>query len=193
MSLADIQKKIESDALDEARQIIDKAKEQAASIASEADREIDDMEASYNRRFEAERPEILRRREIVAKLDVAKLALGAKQKLIDEVYKEALKKLASLPSGKYLSFVETLLSKCSHTNNDKLTVGKGDKTLTQSWLKGYNEKHGTHMSFSEEKMDGAGGFILSHDKVSENGSFEMLVRWLRDDLEADVVKRLFSK
>lgn len=193
MSLADIKKKIEADACEEARQIIDRAKEQAARIAADAAQEIDEMKASYDRRFESERPEILRRREIVAKLDVAKISLGAKQRLIDDVYKEALRKLTSLPAGKYISFVETLLSKCAKEGNEKITVGRGDKHLTAAWLKSYNDKHGTRIAFSEDKMADPGGFILGRNRVSENASFEMLVRWLRDDLEADVVKRLFSK
>ncbi len=192
MSLADIKKKIEADACEEARKIIDRAKEQAAQIAAEANREVDEMKASYDQRFKSERPEILRRREIVAKLDVKKLSLGARQQLINDVYKGALEKLVSLPAEKYISFVETLLAKSIKDGDERITVGKGDKYLTEAWLKAYNEKHKTNVTFSGGNMSGLGGFILSHDRVSENASFEMLVRWLRDDLEADVVKRLFS-
>ncbi len=194
MSLADIKKKIEADAGAEARKILDCAKEQAAQIAAEADREIKEIRSSYEERFKAEEPEILRRREIVANLDVKKISLGARQQLIDEVYRGALEKLSSLPSEKYLSFMEKMLNG-SVKEGDELvvTVGKDERYITQDWLKGYNERHRTNLSLSDVKAPISGGFVLSRDNVSENASFEMLVRWLRDDLEADVVKRLFSE
>lgn len=194
MSLADIKKKIEADAGAEARKILDRAKEQAAQIAAEADREIKEIRSSYEERFKAEEPEILRRREIVANLDVKKISLGARQQLIDEVYRGALEKLSSLPSEKYLSFMEKMLNG-SVKEGDELvvTVGKDERYITQDWLKGYNERHRTNLSLSDVKAPISGGFVLSRDNVSENASFEMLVRWLRDDLEADVVKRLFSE
>lgn len=194
MSLADIKKKIESDAIAEAGKILGRAKEQAAQVAAEADREIAAIRSSYEQRFEAEQPEILRRREIVANLDVKKLNLGAKQQLVDDVYSGALDKLSSISSDKYVAFIESMLDKAIK-GKDKatITVGKGEKYITKDWIKGYNEKRKVSIVLSDVKAPMSGGFILSHEKVSENASFEMLVRWLRDDLEADVVKRLFSE
>lgn len=194
MSLADIKKKIEADAGAEARKILDRAKEQAAQIAAETDREIASVKRSYEERFKGEQPEILRRREIVANLDVKKLNLGARQQLIEEVYKGALEKLSSVPSDKYLAFIESMLDKAIKGGEETvITVGKGEKHITPDWIKGYNERHHANVVLSDVKASISGGFILSHDKVSDNASFEMLVRWLRDDLEADVVKRLFSE
>ncbi len=194
MSLADIKKKIEADAGAEARKILDRAKEQAAQIAAETDREIASIKNSYEERFKGEQPEIMRRREIVANLDVKKLNLGARQQLIEEVYEGALEKLSSVPSDKYVAFIESMLDKAVKDGEEAvITVGKGEKHITPDWIKGYNERHHANVVLSDVKASISGGFILSHDKVSDNASFEMLVRWLRDDLEADVVKRLFSE
>lgn len=194
MSLADIKKKIEADAGAEARKILDRAKEQAAQIAAEVDLEIDRIKTSYEERFKAEEPEILRRREIVANLDVKKIDLGARQQLIDEVYRGALEKLSALTGDRYLSFVEAMLDNSVTAGSEgSLAVGHNEKYITEDWIKKYNESHKTNISLSDVKAPISGGFILSHDNVSENASFEMLVRWLRDDLEADVVKRLFSE
>ena len=193
MSLADIKKKIEADASGEAQEILKKAQKQADQIFQKADKEISEMKVSYEDRFEAERPEILRRRNIVANLDVKKIALGAKQELVGEVFAKALDKLNASPSAKYLSFTEKLLSEAIVTGDEEVMVGKGEKKITTSWLKSYNEKNKTNLTISPEKADISGGFVLNRGKVSENASFGMLLRALRDDLEADVVKRLFSE
>lgn len=193
MSLADIKKKIEADASGEAQEILNKAKKEADQIFQNAEKEISDMKASYEARFEAERPEILRRRDIVANLDVKKIALGAKQELVSEVFDKALDLLNAIPSAKYLSFVEKLLKEAVVTGDEEVMVGKGEKKITAAWVKSYNEKNKTNLTLSSEKADISGGFVLNRGKVSENASFGMLLRALRDDLEAGVVKRLFSE
>ncbi|PIE53737.1 MAG: hypothetical protein CSA35_09735 [Dethiosulfovibrio peptidovorans] len=193
MSLSDIKKKIEADANAEAENILSTARKQAEEITAAAQKDIQAMKASYEKRFESEKPEILRRREIVANLDVKKLELGAKQQLIDEVYRGALEKLNKLTAAKYRTFVEGLLDRAVQSGDEVLLVRAGEKHLNESWLKGYNEKHKSKLTMAKSPVAISGGCIVSRGKVSENASFDMLVRWLRDDLEADVVKRLFDK
>ena len=72
MSLAEIKTKIEADARAEAQAILDKARDQADRIRAEVDEQILKIEKTYGDRFAKEQPEILRRREIVAGLDVKK-------------------------------------------------------------------------------------------------------------------------
>jgi len=91
MSLADIKNKIQADANAEAEQIIENAKAQADEINKETDSRIQEIKDFYKERFNKEKPEILNRREIVAKLDVEKIELGVKQSLIQNAFDEALK------------------------------------------------------------------------------------------------------
>ncbi|HRV97996.1 MAG TPA: V-type ATPase subunit subunit G family protein, partial [Aminobacteriaceae bacterium] len=94
MSLADIKKKIENDARDEAGRILEKARENVEAIKKNAADEIKKMENGYSDRFKKEQPEILRRREIVAGLDVKKIELGVRQQAITDAFQSALKTLA---------------------------------------------------------------------------------------------------
>lgn len=192
MSLADIKKKIESDAREEADRIIAKAKEGVESIKRDADEEIKKLRAGYETRFKTEQPEIFKRREIVAQLDVKKIELGVKQQAISDAFDGAVRILASLPADKYLSFMENLLQKAVQTGSETLLVSKTEKKISPDWLAGVNTKHGWKLALGEERRDMAGGFFLEQDNIETDCSLEMLVRWLRDEIEADVVKRLFS-
>ena len=191
MSLAQITEKIRNDAQKEADEIIAKAKGQAELITQKAGQKCDEIKADFDSRFEAERPEILRRREIVANLDVEKMKLRAKRELINDVYKEPLKKLQALPKEQYLDFCARLLDEGVHHRDETVITGQKEEFLTPEWLKVYNEEHNTHLELSEEKGDFEGGFILSKDKISVVCSWEMLLKVSQEKQESDVVKRLF--
>lgn len=192
MSLAEIKKKIEADAQEEAGKILEKARSVVESINKEADGEIKKIEDTYGERFRKEQPEILRRREIVAALDVKKIELGQKQKTIADAFSQALSQLSILPGEKYLSLVGNLLLKATETGDETVIASNKEKHISQEWLAGFNEKHGKKLVLGEEKAPISGGFILKKDAIETNCSWEMLIRWIRDDIEAGVVKRLFS-
>lgn len=192
MSLADIKNKIESDARREAEEIVQKAKEQAASIASASEKQIHEIKEELVKRLEKDGPEIFRRREVVARLDVKKVALGAKQKLIDQAFEQALDELTKLEKKKYLAFCTKLLTKASRTGDESLLLGRNEKHLDSSWVDGFNEKNSSHLVLEEGRLPIRAGFILRRGEVDINCSFEMLIRSLREELEKDVVTRLFS-
>ncbi len=192
MSLADIKNKIQADANAEAEQIIENAKAQADEINKETDSRIQEIKDFYKERFNKEKPEILNRREIVAKLDVEKIELGVKQSLIQNAFDEALKSLTSLSKDKYLGFVEALLDQAVETGQEEILLGESEKKITKEWVNTYNEKKGKKLVLSKDKLPISGGFVLRNENISTNCSFEMLLNWIREDLEADVVKRLLS-
>ena len=86
MSLAEIKTKIEADARAEAQAILEKGRDQAERILAEANVQILKIEKTYGDRFAKEQPEILRRREIVAGLDVKKIELGVKKEAITKAF-----------------------------------------------------------------------------------------------------------
>ena len=192
MALADIRNKIEQDASNEAAKLLDEARTQAGAMENDAEAEIAKSKAYYDGLFEAEAPEVRRRAQIIANLDVKTIALGAKQELISRSFDSALERLCALPDSQYCAFMEKLLAQATDSGDEELLVSEDEKRLSQSWLDGYNASHGTRLSFSTEKADIKGGFILRKGKISVNCSLETLIHWLKDELESEVVKRLFD-
>ena len=192
MSLAEIKTKIEADARAEAQAILEKARAQAGTIHAEAEGDIKKIEKTYNDRFTKEKPEILRRREIVAGLDVKKIELGVKQDAISKAFDGAVEQLKALPKEKAVAFTENLLNKAVETGKETLFVMEGEKIITKEWLDDYNKRKKASLLLGDEPRDISGGFILAEGDIETNCSWDMLVRWIRDDIEADVVQRLFS-
>lgn len=192
MSLADIKSKIEADARKESDLILQKAREQVEGILAKSTAQIESLDASYTERFKKEEPEILNRREIVARLDVNKIDLDAKQELIAMAFDEAVKVLSSMPKEKYLEFIKVLLEKAVETGKEVVYLPEKDKNVTKAWLDVYNQEHKTSLTIAKERVAISGGFVLQNEDIDTNCSYDMLVSWVREDLEADVVKRLFS-
>lgn len=193
MSLAQITEKIRNDALREAEEILAGANAKAQNIAQRAEEENDSVKTTFARRFEEEKPEILKRREIVAKLDVKKMMLRSRRDVVRDVYSAALAGLGDLERSEYLSFCAALLKAAVATKEEIVRVGAGEKYIDEAWIGDYNQKNGAKLVLSEDTLEGiTGGFILENGRISVNCSWEMLIRIAQEKFEADVIKRLFQ-
>lgn len=191
MSLAQITEKIEQDARAEAQKILGRAKEQEAEVRSAADAEVKKLEEAAQARFDRERPEIFKRRDIVARLDVNKLRLGAQRRLIQDVFDGALEKLKALGRDEYLGFCGALLKQATETGKETLVLAKEEKILDKAWLDRFNAENKKNISLSETRGDFSGGFVLGNGRITINCSWEMLMRAAQERMETEVVKRLF--
>ena len=191
MSLAQITEKIINDAKTEADGIISKAKAQAGLITQRATEENDAIKSSFTSRFDVERPEIFRRREIVANLDVKKMMLKSSRDLISDVYAAALSKMAAMGKEECEALYCSLLTSAVSSKDEEVLVSANEKYLSKAWLDTFNAKKGTHLVLSDEKPDIAGGFILKRGRISINCSWDMLIQMAQEKQESDVVKRLF--
>jgi V/A-type H+-transporting ATPase subunit E len=191
MSLAQITEKIEQDARDEAEKILAAAKEKESQIKRDAEREIKNIEDVARSRFDKERPEIFKRREIVARLDVEKLHLGVKRKLIQDVFDEGLNRLKGLRKEEYIKFCESLLREAATEGELVMEISEGEKHISQEWLEAFCSAGAKTITLSPDRQDFSGGFVLNNGRVSVNCSWEMLMRAAQEKLEPEVVKLLF--
>ncbi len=192
MALADIKKRIETDAKKEAEEILEKAKKQAEEIRKTSEEEKRKLQEEYDKKLETEKPEIFERRKIVARLDVQKMKLGAKRTLIDQVFDAALRKLQEMETDEYGKFMKTLLKEAAEEGKGVVVPGRHDKVINTDWIREFNEENGTETELSEERLPYKGGFIYRKGDIDINCTFTMLLDSLREDLEAGIVKSLFS-
>ncbi|MFP4482334.1 MAG: V-type ATP synthase subunit E [Thermovirgaceae bacterium] len=192
MALADIKKRIEADAKKEAEEILEKAKKQVEEINKNSEEERIKLQKEYDRKLEREKPEIHERRKIVARLDVRKLKLGAKRKLIEQVFSTALENMQQMETSEYAQFLKSLLKQATEEDRGIVIPGREDKVINADWLKRFNEENGKELELSEERLPIKGGFIFQKGDIDINCTFKMLLDNLHEDLESEIVKSLFS-
>lgn len=193
MSLAQITEKIENDARAESQKILDRAHEQEAQVRREAEAEVKKLADAAQTRFNRERPEIFKRRDIVARLDVNKIELGAKRKLIQDVFDNGLERLQKLDRDEYLSFCGRLLKEAVESGDEVMQISEKEQVLDKGWLDKFNSENNTRISLSDQRIvDISGGFVLNKGRIAINCSLDMLMQAAQEKLETEVVKRLFG-
>ena len=192
MALADIKAKIKADSQAQIKALEAENDAKVRDISRKVNAEIKAVQDSYSTRLAKEEPEVLRRREIVAELDGKRIDLGVKQRLVGEAFDASLKQMTELAADKYVKFADSLMKQAVVTGKEVVFVGKNEKHLDQRWLDGYNASHNTSLTLASEKLPISGGFVLRDDKIDTNCSWDMLIADAREDIESEVVKRLFA-
>lgn len=191
MSLADIKSKIEADAMNEAEEILGQFRAQADGILSEAKQESEKIDQKLQERIRYEENEVRKRKAIVADLEVRKLILGARRELIDLTFSKALDVLSSMPKKKYVAFMTKLLESPEVSGDEEIFLCRGEKLLDGEWLDEVNVRRKFNLILSQERIPGTGGFVLRKGRIDINCTWDVLLGWIKKDLEAEVVERLF--
>jgi V/A-type H+-transporting ATPase subunit E len=85
----------------------------------------------------------------------------------------------------------SLLESAQPEEKDVLLLATEERHLDQAWLDAFNQKKGMSVALGDVRVAARGGFVLQRGKVDINCTLEMLVRSVQEEIEADVVQRLF--
>ncbi|QAA34063.1 V-type ATP synthase subunit E [Clostridium manihotivorum] len=123
--------------------------------------------------------------------------LEVKQKIIDEVFEQALNDLCSMSKEAFLTYLKSEILKVDIKGDEKLILNSYGKNIVSiSFVDEVNTellsmgKVG-RLTISEETRNFRGGFILEKDGVEINNTFEALISSYREELEPEVVSILF--
>lgn len=184
--------KILSDATHDAGEMLSEALKKAEALVAAKQAEAD---AEYDISVEEARKageEVVRRRLTVADLEVKKLLLSAKKQAVDEAFEESLKKLLALPKEEYAALVESMIAFAAD-DGDVVVISENDKNvLTKAVFDKISAKIGRKLTLSDTFGNFKGGVMLLGKGVDKNLTFESELALLRDEVEPEVAKIMFS-
>lgn len=184
-SFSNITSKILNDAKEKANEIIKnaekKANEKYENGIKKYNLEKNNLEESAKR----ERELAVERIKSSASLKARNEKLKAKQIVIDKVINKLKEKLINMNEDEYIIYLRNNIdfSKFNENKNRKLIVKKE-----------YFEK--VTKEFPLINVDGFefvnSGFIIEENGIQENYTFEVKIDFMRDELEVEISKLLFS-
>lgn len=184
--------KILSDGKHDAGEMLSEALKKAEALVAAKQAEVD---AEYDISVEEARKageEVVRRRLTVADLEVKKLLLSAKKQAVDEAFEESLKKLLALPKEEYAALVESMIASAAD-DGDVVVISENDKNvLTKAFFDKISAKIGKKLTLSDTFGSFRGGVMLLGKGVDKNLTFESELALLRDEVEPEVAKIMFS-
>ena len=185
--------RITQDAQAEIDRILADAREQAAGITAryqaQADAEAQSL-AARNEKAAAEREERL---VSVAQMEARKVALAAKQEMVEQVYQRALEKLRTMPQEQYTDVLAALLVQASATGSEEVVFSPEDqaKAGKAAVAKANEQLPNGKLTVSKETRPIVGGFVLKDNNVEVNCTFDTLVRLQKAETAGAVAKKLF--
>ena len=169
------------------------AREQAAQITARYQAQADAEAASLAARNEKAAAEREERLVSVAQMEARKVALAAKQEMVEQVYRRALEKLRSMPQEQYTAVLAALLVQASSTGAEEVVFSPEDqaKAGKAAVAKANEQLPKGGLTVSQETRNIAGGFILKDNNVEVNCTFDTLVRLQKAETAGAVAKKLF--
>jgi V/A-type H+-transporting ATPase subunit E len=173
-----------SDAEKEKNKILSK-KQEEAKIAEKIIIEKAEIEA------------VSRKERIIssAKLEARNEKLKAKQEVISEIFEISIENLCNISEKEFKEFVRLTILNSNIVGEQKLILNDTSKKIIDgNFLLEINKelKSKATVTLSEETRNFKGGFVLEKDGIEINNTFEALVNSLKDDLNQEVARVLFS-
>ncbi|MDD5793845.1 V-type ATP synthase subunit E [Clostridium sp. HCP1S3_B4] len=190
--------KILSDAEAKKEEILAKASEEKEKILQKKQNSAKALEKEILEKAKSEAATRKERTISSAELTARNEKLKAKQEVIADVFLESVDKLSSLDKDVQVKFIKDTILNLDIDGDEKLILNDaGKEMVTDSVLGDINKslkskgKKG-EISLSTENGSFKGGFILEKAGIEINNTYEALVSSLREELEFEVAKVLFS-
>lgn len=192
-----IKERILEEARLQAEETTKRAEKEASEILDSAKKDAEKKKNQIIEKAKLEAVEVKKRLKAVAELEARKQKLQAKQEVVEEAFKNTIKKLNTMPNDEYVSIITDLIVSSAQNGNEEIILSDKDKkSIPSDFEEKINQKLSSRgnagkVTLSKETRDINGGFILKLDNIEINNSFDAIIRMKRNEIEADVINSLF--
>jgi len=197
MDTEQVTQRILADANQEARQIKQQAQEKEHNEQEKLNQQLAEFNKKTGQLAKKAADEKKMHLLASARMDIARLSLAEKRKILDEVFDNARQKLLHLPDQDYRELITRLMKSVVETGDEQVILDKKETRIDNDFIQWINseissDKKG-NLSLSEQRGDLGGGFILKRAKIKTNVSFDVLLNQTRQELEGRLAKELFEE
>lgn len=194
MAVQDIVKKIEADAEEEARKIVEQARAETDRIAADGrkrtDAQREKLEGAARQRADEERNRIVTLARLAARRDV----LAEKQRLIDRVFEETRQGIMKMGREEYQRLIASFLKSTAEPGDCEIILDLEETRIDQAFLDRVSREIGNcafHMAAERRQI--GGGFVLKSGRTETNCTLPTIIRDARERLESRVAETLFGE
>lgn len=193
MALADIIRKIETDADSEAQALISAAEERATAVMATARQRAEEERDALLARSGAEAEREASRLVAAAKLSSRDEALRQRRMLLDEVLNQTVEALAAMPDAEYATFLAANIIAVAR-GGESLRLGAADANRAAALTEALRLlAPGLNLQLVTEPAPFDRGALVEGERVRADLSLASLVEERRDQLELTLASVLFSE
>ncbi|GAK59875.1 hypothetical protein U27_06861 [Candidatus Vecturithrix granuli] len=198
MSLATIIKKIDEEAEAQCQELIAQARVEDEQIVTYARVKAQEEAVNILRHAEEELQTVKSKQMATTLLHLRKEKLDNRQRILQEVFTETLRRVAALTPDQRRAIIKTILLSVKEERQGSILPSISDRSLLdQAFLQEINDElaqQGRSLRFtlSERSAEIDQGFIVDFEDFDVNYSVEKVLTGLWEDIKGDVSKRLFE-
>lgn len=182
-NLDNIIQKIQEDADSQVSRILQDAENEKDFFQNqrigEANRFVRELERKTDRESAAIKENVVSSAELKAR----DRKLAAKQTVVDRVIENIKQKLMNLDDATYVNYLKRTLSSLDLPKDSSLIVPNDKRAAVEKANIGY--------PLSDENINS--GFAVDSGNVRLNNDFESLIEFQKDDMQTEIVEKLFQK
>jgi V/A-type H+-transporting ATPase subunit E len=198
MTIKDINEKIISDAKIQEDKIIAQAEDNANDIIKKGRKEADNIKKTILHNINQEAS--LKKSKILteANLGVKKTILLEKQRIMEDVFGNALESILKLGNKDYQNFIKKLVLDNVEKGDETIFIGSSDKNrISEDFIENINKELKAKGKKGELKLSTSylpikGGIIIGSGAIRKNISLELLLKNVREESETQISKILFN-
>ena len=194
-NIESIIKRIADDAQAQAQQKIDEAQAEAKQILADYEQQAKTLSQQTQERAQKEAAVIAERVESQSGLIRRNMMLQYKRQAIEQAFQKALEVLCAQENDKQVELLSSAAAKYITSDAQVLLNEKDSAAFGQSLVDAIGAKLKEQgkpytVTLGHKPASIQGGMILAEGNIETNLSYEILIKNMRDELEAEVAKVL---
>lgn len=195
MSIERILQKIDDDAANAARAVVEEARAEAAKILARYEAAAGQLRGELEAHAERKAAEEKRRLLVGEELELRKAALVGRHEILAGIYDEARSAIGGLAGGAYLDLLCSMIASHAVSGREEIVPAAGQRALLDAaFLKKVGAAFGGEARFTVAGEEGsfAWGVVLREGKRVVDLSLETVFEQVRERIEPEVSAVLFT-
>lgn len=191
MALENILNKIREDSKRKAESFVASQQEKADEILANAQAKADQIKCNENDKMVRRLDSIKDADSILNKLEIRKIKLEEKRRILEEIYNKSLEKILKLPKTEYKKIVISQLN--SMQDGDVIYLSEREQgVILKKDIDEIAKKKGVKVTVAKEINPNIAGITIERKDVTLDFNIEVELKNIINDMEMEIIKEIYN-
>lgn len=192
MALENIINKIKEDSIRKAESFVASQQEKADEILAEAEAKIEAIKQNEDARRSKRLDSIKDAETVLNKLEIRKIKLEEKRKILDEIYNKALEKILKLSKAEYKKIVMKQLNAIQDGDIVYLSEKEQGVVLKKD-IDEIAKNKGVKVRLSKDLNSNIAGIVIERIDMSLDFNIVLELKNIVNEMEGEIIKEIYNE
>ena len=192
MALENIINKIKEDSIRKAESFVASQQEKADEILAEAEAKIEAIKQNEDAKRNKRLDSIKDAETVLNKLEIRKIKLEEKRKILDEIYNKALEKILKLSKAEYKKIVMKQLNAIQDGDTVYLSEKEQGVVLKKD-IDEIAKNKGVKVALSKDLNSNIAGIVIERTDMSLDFNIVLELKNIVNEMEGEIIKEIYNE